>query len=281
MMHDFKQFFLLQCSKLKVAPKCWIAVVLVGLIVGGMAVDYMRCADYLQAPVQASEVTVMFFSYRVTFMFYIFGLALLLSDAPFFDENAIYSISRMSGSRWMKCVSKYILMMSLSYTVFISLVGLLFTLGYVTWSPEWSVPAQTIASSQVPIGLGQGIYFDKGMLQAFSPYGALVMQYALAILYGYFMGMLIAVCNLGFKKNVGFIVAVSLHAIMLVISLDNLPVFKYLSLYRYACLAMQGSVASFGQSFAVLFSLDLLITLCGFKVMKHADISTTTIAWLS
>ncbi|MEG1358741.1 MAG: hypothetical protein RSE23_03645 [Clostridia bacterium] len=281
MNRDFRSFFPLQCSKMKTTPKFWIAVVLTFLITGGMALDYLRSAAYLNASIQVCEVAIMFFSYRVTFMFYIFCLAFILSDAPFFDGNTIYYISRMSGSRWMRCVSKYILFVAATYALYIFIIGCILTVGRMSLAPSWSVSAQAIAANQLQIGLGQGIYFERSIIDLFSPYAAFIIQYFLVVLYGYFIGIIIAILNIRMKHNVGFIAGVALHALMLVLSLDNLPMLRYFSLYNYACLSAQSSIGSVWISAAILVLLDLALTRYGIRVTKSADISTTTLEWIS
>ena len=281
MMRDFQCFFPLQCSKIKTSPRLWIAIVLTFLIAGGMALDYNRVAEYMNEGIQICETAIMFFSYRVTFMFYIFGLCLILSDAPFWDENTIYYISRMSGKRWMLCVFKYIFVVSLLYTVFISSVGVLFTIGRVAFSTEWSASAQAVAYDEVFIGQGQGVYFSDMVLKMYSPYGAFFRQMILIVLYGYFMGSIVTIYNITFRSNAGFVAAVSLHALMLVISLDNLPVFKHFSLYNYASITTQRDGTSFLLSVIILIVIDIAISFYGLRAIRKADISTTTMEWIS
>lgn len=281
MKHDFRCFFPLQCSKAKSSPKLWVTIILTALIIGGMALDYCRVAEYLNESIQMFEVPIMFFSYRVTFMFFVFGLCLILSDAPFWDENTIYYLSRMSGSRWMLCVSKYTFLMSTLYTMFIIIAGMLFSAGRLTFSLNWSAPAKAIASYEIQIGQGQGIFFDEAIISVFSPCVALIKQSLLIVLYGYLLGMIVTAFNIRFKSSAGFVVAVSVHALMLVISLDNLPILGHLSLYNYASLTSQQSMMPFVQAVLILLFADLGITWLGFRSIRHADISTTTMEWIS
>lgn len=279
--HDYRRFLYLQMSRWRASPKNWIALILIGLIVGGMALDYRRAAEYVDANVQFLEIGIMLLSYRVSFMFYIFGLALMLSDAPFFDDNTIYYISRMGATKWQLCSSAYILTLAAFYAIFIAFLGVLFMAGKVVLTNGWSPVATALAIEHLPIALGQGIYFPQDILARYSPISAFIIQYVLAVLYGYLMGMIIAICNLRLKRSVGFIAAAALHALMLVISLDNLPFFRHFSLYNYACLSNQKDAASTLISALILLTLDLALTFYGIRCIQKTDITTASISWIS
>lgn len=278
---DFRCFFPLQCSKMKTSPKLWIAVIITSLISSGLSIDLHRSAEHLNSTIQICEPAIVFFSYRVTFMFYIFGLCLILSDAPFWDDNTIYYISRMSGRRWMNCIAKHVMLLSVLYAAFISVTGLLFAIVNISFQPAWSTTAHAIAYGNLRVGQGQGIYIPEVLIESTTPYIAFLLQFILIVLYGYFMGVLIADINIRMKSNNGFVLAVSLHALMLVISLDNLPLYRYFSLINFTSLAFQDSPSTYVLSLLVLIVIDLYISWHCARGIAKADIAPATHEWIS
>jgi len=270
----------LQISKWLKSPKAWISFVLLFLVVGGMANDYVKCARHLGTSIQVFEIFVMVCSYRVSFMFYIFGLALLLSDAPFFDDNASYYISRLKSRKWQLGVSTYILFACFLYAATILIVSFAFSFGILSIKNEWSQVAEAVSNNAVPIATGQGIYIAPNVMHAYSPTIAMLCQFLLLLLYGYLIGMLIYTVNLTTKRGMGFIVAVAFHALMFVISLDNLPTIRYFSLYNHASLSAQTGTISFGIAVAVLSFLSIGITVVGKHMIAKADIAPATLNWI-
>ncbi len=270
----------LQLSKWYRSPKAWLSFVLLIVIVGGMANDYARCAHSVGSQIQISEVFVAVCSYRVSFMFYVFGLSLLLSDAPFFDDNAVYYISRLGRKHWHFGIVAYIFLASFLYAVVILAIGLPFTLAKLSLHNEWSQVTHLISKNSLSIDVGQGIYISPAIIKAYTPYEAMLMQLLLLILYGCFMSMMIYVVNLATKKGAGIIVALAVHVFMLVLSLDNLPIARRFSLYNYANLASIADSSSFVVASLILFSLNLLMATMSFYLIKNTDIAPATFQWI-
>lgn len=162
------------------------------------------------------------FSDSMNTLFFFFGILLIFCDAPFMDNQQMFVILRSGKRQWFYGKIAYIFVTSGSYFTWVILISILEFIPYVGFSTEWESIIEML-SIDGQIG-NYAISVSRNVVLQMSPAQAYIMEYAICVLLGSFLGLLIFYLNMYQKNNLG--VGIALLIVLIRGIVDVLPV-KY------------------------------------------------------
>lgn len=131
---------------------------------------------------------------------------LLFCDAPFLDEQQPFLIIRIGRTRWAVGQILYILAASLIFYLGCLLVTTLLLFPHVTFTLDWGKVLHTLTQSHVTWNVHMDV-IPASVLQQYSAVQATLLCGAAMCIVTSFLGLLMFLCNLWAKREVGILVA--------------------------------------------------------------------------
>lgn len=193
----------LSLRKMFSTPKLYIVLILT------VALLYYPCreiADY--ANNQHIGVVPYIFPFLMIARYFklasVFGLILLLCDAPFKSEDQLFIIIRSKKSTWIVGQILYITQVATIYFVYSMFISIILLIPHIKFSMGWGDILNTLSQTKEI----QLLFIDVRIIECYSPFLAILHSLLLNSLLGIFLGMLIFIFNTISKKAVGAVVAV-------------------------------------------------------------------------
>lgn len=115
-------------------------------------------------------------------------VALLFSDAPFYDEHSQFVVVRAGRLSWILGQFIYIGLASLLVTAFVWLVTWMVLLPHISFENDWGAVVRTLAmNAALPDDLSLRVYFPS-VIAEFSPIQTAAFSFLLTWLVGVFVG---------------------------------------------------------------------------------------------
>ena len=201
------------------------------------------------------------------------GLMLLLADAPFTEQSAMYSLVRCSRVQWVIGKLMYILLSCAVYYIFSLAVTATVAApnafaGNVWSSPFYELVMHDAAASSYYITVTPNLF-----MPAVSPYLAALCAFALNLGYGFFCGSLLFLINLSGSRVLGFAVLSAQHIISYLIQFRYLPFFG--SIFSNHGFGDGTNLPSVGFSCAYFCLLSAVIVACILRAIRYVDLKIT------
>ena len=122
------------------------------------------------------------------------------------DETQLFYILRCGRKKWYAGQILYVVIASVLYFSSVFILTLIWLAPYMKWQSGWGKILTTMAikgtgNNAVDISIGQGI------IEKYSPVSAFAISFVLCVLAGIFLGILMFVMNLMFKRGSGLAAA--------------------------------------------------------------------------
>ncbi|BAE83937.1 hypothetical protein DesLBE_5324 [Desulfitobacterium sp. LBE] len=138
------------------------------------------------------------------------GVVLLFCDAPFIDAHQPYVIIRSGKKNWLWGQILYIMIAAALYFLFIVLCSILMLLPNLTYANEWGKVFSTLALTDAGNQFKVALPISYQLQHAYTPMSAMVWSFLMSWLVGVFLGLLMFVLNMRFKREIGAVVATAL-----------------------------------------------------------------------
>jgi hypothetical protein len=138
------------------------------------------------------------------------GIVLLFCDAPFIDAHQPYVIIRSGKRDWLLGQILYIMLASTLYFLFIALISVLMLMPNLTFSSQWGKILGTLALTDAGNQFEIGLPISYQLQLTYTPIAAMVWSFFMNWLVGTFLGLLMFVFNMHFKREIGAVVATAL-----------------------------------------------------------------------
>ncbi|MEA4899588.1 MAG: hypothetical protein VB067_10540 [Christensenellaceae bacterium] len=263
---------LLQLKRTILSPKAWVALFIAALIGATAGWDHLTVAGQLGYPFQTFEPFITLLTRRVTTVFVVVGIALMLSDAPFTDASTYYLVFRTHRRAWMIGIALHMLLTCFIYLLVILLSSVLIGLPFSYIQNQWSPLSQLLCTDQTLFRLRSHAFINSSLINAMTPYRACFAQLGLTALYA------LCVCALMLAVNArgnraGFAFAMLFHGLMLVMHMDGHPIGSRISLFTYASLNSHfHSGLHSGASFAIFLGFALCVYGLSIGLARRMDI---------
>lgn len=135
------------------------------------------------------------------------GVALLFSNAPFFNRSQMYLTIRTGKIVWAVGQICYIILGSVLYFLMLYLMSLIFLFPHISFRNEWGNVWNTLARTDAGLNSGIPLQVPVDILNQFKPLEALGWTCMMGILNAVLIGLVLFFCNLFLKREVGIAAA--------------------------------------------------------------------------
>jgi len=134
------------------------------------------------------------------------GAIILLCDAPFIDGNQPYILLRTGKANWFIGVALYVIMISVFYILFITLICFISIIPFLAFDFNWGKIVSTLSATDAGSYFGVGIYVSRFITLNFSVFQAMLLSSFVALLVFTFFGSLLLLANLKLNRVLGVII---------------------------------------------------------------------------
>lgn len=222
------------------------------------------------------ELYIFFMSSRTSQMLYLLGQIMLSCGVLFFHTGAAYHLIRTNRKRWLKSQIIYLMVMTIGYNIFIFLSLTLALNGQVTFENEWSSAMMIAAqfSSIEKIGAYAISIVVPGLMQT-HPMQAVLITFALSIIVGLLVGLIMISSTSSNKTAIGFVTITVFWFVDILV--ENVPAISgltYISpfgLARIYRLSVTGSGPDFRYALVVLLIMAITMVFVLSKSIRKLD----------
>lgn len=210
----------------------------------------------------------------------LFGFILLLCDAPFVDTEQFYLIIRCGKKTWLIGQLLYVFFSSVVYFLFILLLSILLLFPNISFSGEWGKLLRTLAQTDLAPQFHVTLGFPYKIIQLYSPFAAVCLSFAMALLVGFFLGMVLFVTN-GFLSRSAGVVVSSAFILLEVFSVNNAFRFTYFSPASWTSLSVL-DVKGFSKYPSIFYACIVLVLSCALLCLlamlwvKHREMNASS-----
>lgn len=229
--------------------------------------------------IQATELFSIAVSNRIPQWFLIFGIVLLLGDAPFLHDGMEYYVLRSSRSKWLIGQIVFCIITIIGYVFVVAGIFLFMFSNFIAFNNEWSdiiTLCCQVHSGRI-LGITMSISFPSQLIQSGSPYAVFLISCSYLILLMLFLCLLLMLCNLKLKVGIGYFIVVSI--LVLRVLVDNGVGSKYLHFFSPCNLAVVSgrvlTMYSVAYTFLYFSSICGILYYCVQKVIIKTDLQRT------
>lgn len=256
------------------SKKTWLGYIIGVVIVLKQCFGYVLYARSLGRAVNILEPFIIAENNYNTVMFMVLGWLLVISDAPFINNNSMYLIYRTEKNLWNKAMHLYMFVQSVLYygVLVISTMILSADIGY--FGNIWSQPLISLTKNSNRI-LEFDVYFPyASLIKNMSIYQAFAYTVLLCLGYGFILALLLYTLNLFMNHLVGGIVTLSFHFLGYEIMQEGFfIVIKYSMLARSLLVLQEGVNLGASLEKTIILYVLIIIILCSIsdKAIKFID----------
>lgn len=239
----------------------------------GCAREYLAEAGQ---QIQATEFFSIAVSSRIPQWVLIFGIVLLLGDAPFFHDGMECYILRSNRAKWLMGQMMFCIITIVEYVLVVVIMFLLMFSNFIVFKNEWSniiTLCCQVHSGRI-LGITMNITFPVELIQSGSPYTIFFISCSYLILLMLFLCLLLMLCNLKMKVGMGYFVVVSILVLRLFV--DNSLVSKYVYFFSPCNLAVvSGRIVtsySIANTFLYFLSICSILYYYIYKAIRKIDL---------
>lgn len=127
-------------------PKVWVAAVIILAQIFRVMIPYAKIANDYNTSVNASVISI-FYSDKFSVPLIFISLLFIFSELPFSDPQQIYHITRSGKRSWYFSQLIYIIVISISVTVIITLVSWTSLSAHLSFDDSWGRVLNTVCRS--------------------------------------------------------------------------------------------------------------------------------------
>ena len=153
----------------------------------------------------------------VSFLPFMLGFALLISDAPFRTRQQRFIIQRTGKRAWILGQLLYILAVSIYFALLMWVLSWLWLLPHLEWNSDWGQVLRTASLNGIPGTFGVYIKIPYTIIKKTTPIEATIWSFSVMTAVCFLIGVIMSACNLWLRKGWGAVVIAILTAISLVL----------------------------------------------------------------
>lgn len=275
-MGEIFQFVKYNFRRLWCSPRPYITLFMVYALLNlcfGGAREYLSDSG---ETVQAFEFFIIAMANRIPQWIMVFGILILLGDAPFLHDGMEVYILRSSRGRWLMGQVVFCALTVLGYLVLIAVMFLFMFCSYISFTNEWSdaiILSCRIQSGAV-LNIVMLIAFPMEIINSGSPYSVLALSFLYTALMLLLCALLCMLCNVRLKTGVGcFAVTILLVWRFLLDNVGGAEFLHYLSPCSLATVSDR-AVTPISICYTVGFFLCACFALCwwNYCIIQKADL---------
>lgn len=241
--------------RLQIASKrVWLGYFLGFVIIMKQSFGYFVYADSSKEAINVLEAFVIAGNNYNTAMFLVLGWLLVISEAPFVNNNSLYLIYRTNKKNWNMAMILYIFFQAVIYYGIIAGCTVLFSAGRGFWGNIWSNPLISLTENADKI-TEFNVYFPyASFIREVSVFQAFFYTWLLCFLYGLILGLFLYTFNLFSNQIAGAIATFLFHFLGYEIMKEG-----FMVIIKYSLLARSILILQIGENLGVTFYETLLV----------------------
>lgn len=179
------------------------AFALIRLYYGGLGAYLNQTGEQIQF----FELFIFSVSCPVSQIILLFGVLVLISDAPFLKEETLCYLYRADRKSWLSGQICYVMGVVILYTLWILLCYTVVSRGNVSFNNDWSTPVLLAAQTHMPqtIGVSINMTFSYEIIQYGGPYALFGIALLINLLMIMALGLLFVLLRLYNLKKVSYV----------------------------------------------------------------------------
>ncbi len=192
------------------SKRVWLGYLIGIAIILHRSLDYFMYADSLGETINVLEAFIIAGNDASTIMFIVLGWLLTISEAPFVNSNAQFLICRTNRRKWNIAMLLYIALQGAVYYGVLAISTIIFGLGRGFGKNAWS--SVLIKLAEDPYQSNVLVFFPyTSFINKLSVYEAFGCTWALSLLYGVILGMILYTFSQAANRVVGAAAAFCFH----------------------------------------------------------------------
>lgn len=276
-MNDIKEAFKICVYEFRIqctSKRVWLGYLLGIVIILKQTYGYLLYADNIGNSVNVLEAFIVAGNNYNTAMFLVLGWLLVISEAPFINNNSFYLMSRTNKKRWNTAMLNYIFLQAVVYFGFIAFTTIVFSARNGFIANIWSSSLIQLTES-TDIAASFNVYFPyKTFIKSISVFQAFGYTWGFGFLYGFVLGIILYVFSLFSKHIAGVTATLLFHFVGYEMMKEG-----YMVIIKYSLLARSVPVLQIGEDFGVsvgsslfvYFVIIIILTAISGRIIKFTD----------
>lgn len=237
-----------------VSKRVWLGYLLGLVIIMKQSFGYFVYADSSKEAINVLEAFIIAGNNYNTAMFLILGWLLVISEAPFVNNNSLYLIYRTNKRNWNMAMLLYMFFQAVIYYGLIAGCTVLFSGSRGFFANIWSNPLISLTKNVDKI-TEFNVYFPyTSFIKEVSVFRAFMYTWLLCFLYGLILGLFLYTFNLFSNQIAGAIAAFLFHFWGYEIMKEG-----FMVIIKYSLLARSIPILQIGEDLGVTFHETLLV----------------------
>lgn len=237
-----------------VSKRVWLGYFLGHVIIMKQSFGYLVYADSSKEAINVLEAFVIAGNNYNTAMFLVLGWLLVISEAPFVNNNSLYLIYRTNKKNWNIAMILYIFFQAVIYYGIIAGCTVLFSVSRGFLGNIWSNPLISLTKNADKI-TEFNVYFPYGsFIKEVSVFQAFLYTWLLCFLYGLILGLFLYIFNLFSNQIAGAVSTFLFHFLGYEIMKEG-----FMVIIKYSLLARSILILHIGEDLGVTFNETLLV----------------------
>lgn len=282
-MSKIKQIVLLCGYQFRIemrSKRVWLGYLTGMMMVLNHAFGYLKYTKEAGTAIHILEPFIIAGNSGAAVMFIVLGWLLIISDAPFFNNNAMYLLYRTERKTWNTAKELYLVLQGICYYGFLAFSSVFFSCSNGYSENVWSQTFVALTKNLDMLASYRTFFPYAGFIHTVSVWKGFWCTWSLCLLYGLTLAMFLYVFNLFSNHIVGITAAFLFHFLGYEMMQEGFGV-----VIKYSMLARSIAVRQIGMDSGVKFpetiGIFLLILLALFslsgKVVAFTDYRETVV----
>lgn len=256
------------------SKRVWMGYLVGIVIIMKQSFGYLRYADSMQESVNVLEAFIVAGNNYNTAMFLVLGWLLVISEAPFVNNNSLYLIYRTNKKNWNTAMLLYLFLQAAIYYGLLAGATVLLSAGNGFFANIWSEPLVELTKTGSVVTEFNVSFPYASFIKEVSVFQAFGYTGLLAFLYGLILGLLLYTFNLFSNQLVGAIAAFMFHFLGYEIMKEGFGfVIRYSLMARSVPVLQIGgnTGASLQETFIIYLVILLALCAASDKIVRCTD----------
>lgn len=260
------------------SARVWLGYLTGIVIILSQTSGYLAYADHYDEPVNVLEAFLIVGNNANTVMFLVLGWLLVLSSAPFVDQNSLYLIYRTKKKLWNSAMVLYVILQSVIYYIILMLTTVIISARNGFLANIWSKPLMRLTSGGSSFKFD--VYFPYAeFVHKFSVFEGVFQTWLLLLAYGLTLGLFLYAFSLFSGKLTGVVVTFLFHFLGYEVMKEGFGlIIRYSLLARTILVSQVGSSADaqLFDTYILFFTLIILLIYLSGVLIKYVDFQEAT-----
>ena len=256
------------------SKRVWLGYLVGIVIILRQSMEYLAFADSRVEAVNVLEAFLIAGNNYNQVMFLVLGWLLVISEAPFLNENSMYLIYRTRRKTWNKSMLLYITLQAFVYYGILAGATILFSSKNGFWANIWSSPLVKLTEGGANIEQYEVYFPYASFIKETTVFNGFLQTWLLLFAYGLLMGLILYTFSLISNQLTGAIAVFIFHFLGYEIMKEGLMMVIEYSLLARSILVQQignDTGPKVSETYLIYGILFCVVVILSNILVKHVD----------